>query len=350
MKHKLTRLTSVVVLVLTAVSAEAEITVFDWSGYDDPGFFGSFVEKYGAIPSYSFYANDQEGFNKLRAGFQADLAHPCLGVMPKLRAAEMIKPIDSSKIEAWDDLLPALRDLSDVTTEDGQVWMLPFDWGNTGLVYRTDKINSGQVSLQLLADPSMMGKVALPTNVEDAYTLGALAIGMTNWTQMTDEQFKEASDFLRKVHQNVRFYWSDQGQLDAAIKSGEIEAAWAWNATELALKGEGIPVEMVRDPEVGVASWVCGYVHLNSGSGSDAEVYDFLNALADAQSGKYIIEAWGYAHANSEAYDIADQETVSAYGYQDVEGFLGESLFGVSLPDDLSAKMVAEYEKIKAGF
>lgn len=350
MKKTLSLLASATALVCAAQMAQAEISVFDWSGYDDPGFFGSFVEKYGKNPNYAFYANDQEGYNKIRAGFQADLAHPCLGIMPKMVASGMIKPIDTSKIAAWDDLLPTLRSLSDVTDKDGKVWMLPFDWGNTGLIYRTDKFTPDQISLQMLADPSMMGKVSLPSGVEDAYTLAALSMGMTDWTGMTDEQFQQASEFLRKVHKNVLFYWSDQGQLDAAIKSGEIEAAWAWNATELALKAENIPVQLVRDPNVGVSSWACGYVHLTNGTGSEEEVYDYLNALADAESGKYLIESWGYAHSNAKAYTMADQEAVTAYGYQDVENFLGTSLFGVSLSNDLSAKMLAEYEKIKAGF
>ncbi len=350
MKKTFLRLVSASAMVMMAASAQAQINVFDWSGYDDPGFFNAYVEKYGANPNFSFFANDQEGYNKIRAGFQADLAHPCLTLLPKMRAAGMIEPIDTTKITNWNDLLPMLRNLSDVTDADGKVWMLPFDWGNTGLIYRTDKIDAAKVSLKLLADPSMMGKVSMPASVEDAYALGALAIGMTDWTNMTEEQFTQASDFLREVHKNVLFYWSDQGQLDAAIKSGEIEAAWAWNATELALKAEEIPVKLVRDPSIGVSSWVCGYVHLTNGAGDDQEVYDFLNALTDAQSGKYLIESWGYAHANAKAYGLADPDAVAAYGYQDVEGFLGTSLFSVSLPNDLSAKMVAEYEKIKAGF
>lgn len=92
---------SVAVALLSAGCATADpIEVFDWSGYDDPGFFGAYVGKYGNPPSFSFFADDHEGFNKLSAGFQADLMHPCLGVMPKLRASGLIEPIDVSRIPA----------------------------------------------------------------------------------------------------------------------------------------------------------------------------------------------------------------------------------------------------------
>ncbi|WP_270919428.1 ABC transporter substrate-binding protein [Parasedimentitalea psychrophila] len=350
MKLKVMALSLLSASALASTAMAGEITVFDWSGYDDAGFFEAYVEKHGEAPDFSFFADDEEGFNKLRAGFSADLAHPCLNTMPKFRAAGLIKPIDTSRISAWDKLLPALTQLSDFVDEDGTVWALPFDWGNTGMVYRTDKIDQAQATLQLFADPSMTGRVSLPDGVADAYALAALAIGITDWRAMTDEQFEQASDFLRLVHPNVRFYWSDQGQLDAAIKSGEVDIAWAWSATELALVGEEVPVTMVRDGSIGVASWACGYVHLKSGEGSDEAVYDYLNAISDVAAGKYIIEAWGYAHSNTEAYTAADQETVNAYGYGDVEGFLSESLFTVSVPQELDAKMVKEFERIKAGF
>ncbi|WP_170574068.1 hypothetical protein [Ruegeria atlantica] len=40
---------------LTAFGANADqITVFDWSGYDDPGFFNAYVEKHGGAPDFSF--------------------------------------------------------------------------------------------------------------------------------------------------------------------------------------------------------------------------------------------------------------------------------------------------------
>jgi len=30
-----------------AVAADSELIVFDWGGYEDPGFFGAYLEKYG---------------------------------------------------------------------------------------------------------------------------------------------------------------------------------------------------------------------------------------------------------------------------------------------------------------
>ena len=84
-------------------------------------------------------------------------------------------------------------------------------------------------SLKAFADPKFKGRVSIGDNVDDAYALASLAIGLKDWTKMTDEQFKQASDFLRQVHKNVRLYWTDTTEIVQALSGGEVDLAWAWN-------------------------------------------------------------------------------------------------------------------------
>jgi len=327
----------------------SDLQVFDWSGYEDNGFFKTYLEKHKTAPSYAFFGSEEEAFTKLRSGFRADLAHPCIGVTKKWADAGLIKPLDTDRLTGWDRILPAIRGNSGVTF-DGKTWMMPFDWGNSGLIYRTDKIDAETISFDLITGPDFVGKVAVPDIVTSAYALAALAIGLRDWTTMTDAQFEEATAYLRKLHKNVRFYWSDPGQLDQALASGEVVVGWGWNQSELNLIANKTPAAMMKDVKKGVATWVCGYVHLAGGSVSDDQVYDMLNALSDARSGKYIIEAWGYAHANADAYDLVDPATVKQYGFDNAEKFLSESLLTSALDPKLEAKMIKEFERIKAGF
>jgi len=335
---------------LTATAGGADLTVFDWSGYEDTGFFGSYMEEYNEAPSYTFFGSQEEAFTKLQSGFTADLAHPCSDAVRKWVAADLIKPLDPAKLDHWDALLPQIKEVDGIMI-DGEVYMMPFEWGNTGLIYRTDKIADDAISLQLLADPAYQGKVAIPDAASSAYALAALATGnAADYTKMSDEQFQEASDYLRKVHPNVRFYWSDAGQMDQAMASGELEMGWAWNQSELNLIWNDTPAKMMRDVDKGIATWVCGYVHLKSSTASDDQVYDLLNALSAKESGKYIIESWGYPHGNSEAFEIADQELIATYGFDDVDQFFEGSLFFDAVDPALEARMLKEFERIKSGF
>ncbi len=327
----------------------SDLSVFDWSGYEDQGFFADYMAKYKTAPSYTFFGSVEEAFTKLRSGFAADLAHPCTDATKKWVAAGLLKPLDTSSLVHWKKIAPLLTTMDGVVV-DGQVYMMPFEWGNTGLIYRTDKIGEDKVSIQLAADPAYKGKIAIPDAASSAYAFAALGAGVKNYANMSDEEFKKASDFLRKVHPNIRFYWSDAGQFDQAMASGEIELGWAWNQSELNLRGNKIPATMMRDVDKGIATWVCGYVHLASSTQPDNQVYDMLNALSSAATGKYIVEAWGYAHANTDGLAAVDPATIQGYGFDRAEEFFKHSLFFDAVEPTLEARMLKEFERIKAGF
>lgn len=333
-----------------AAADGADLTVFDWSGYEDQGFFGSYMAKHSAAPTYTFFGSQDEAFTKLRSGFEADLAHPCTDAVRKWVAADLLQPLDPAKLKNWDSLLPEIKNVDGVVV-DGKIYMMPFEWGNTGLIYRTDKVSDEQISLQLLADPAYQGKIAIPDAAPSAYALAALATGNgADYTKLSDAQFKEASDFLRSIHSNVRFYWSDAGQMDQAMASGELEMGWAWNQSELNLIWNEVPAKMMRDIDKGIATWVCGYVHLKSSTTPMDQVYDLLNALSEPESGKYIIESWGYPHANAEAYAMSDQDLIKQYGFDNPKAFFDGSLFFDAVTPELEVKMLKEFERIKAGF
>ena len=338
------------VLAGPALAEGSDLQIFDWSGYEDPGFFGAYVEGHGSAPSYSYFGSQEEAFTKLTSGFTADLAHPCTDATRKWVAAGLLQPIDTSKLRNWDAMLAQIKDVDGITF-DGETWMVPFEWGNTGLIYRTDEIADDAISLQLLADPAYQGKISIPDSASSAYALASLATGnAANYTDLSDEQFQEVSDFLRSIHANVRFYWSDAGQLDQAIASGEVLMGWAWNQSELNLIWNETPAKMMRDIDKGIATWVCGYVHLKDATAPNDQIYDMLNALTDTASGKYIIESWGYPHANAEAFTQADQELIKTYGFDDPDAFFNGSLFFDAVKPELEAKMLQEFERIKAGF
>ena len=94
-------------------------------------------------------------------------------------------------------------------------------------------------SLRIFADPKFRSRISIGDNVDDAYALASLVLGLKDWTAMTDAQFAEASAFLREVHKNVRVYWTDNVDIDAAFTNGEIDLAWGWNETYQTLTKQG---------------------------------------------------------------------------------------------------------------
>ncbi|MBX3578495.1 MAG: extracellular solute-binding protein [Rhizobiaceae bacterium] len=335
-----------------AKAQDAALTVFDWPGYEDPALHQAYVDKHGASPTFTFFGDEDEAFEKLRSGFRADIAHPCSTNVVKWREAGILQPLDTSRIAAWNDILPGIRGMKDVMVDaDGTAWFLPFDWGNTLLTYRTDTVDAADIrSLKAFADPKFKDKVSIPSNPDAAYALGLLAVGVHDIQAMTDADFDAASAFLREVHKNVRIYWGDNTELAQAMAGGEIDLAWAWNETANALKANGVPVDVMRDTDEGLASWVCGYALLKDAPGNLDKAYDFLNAVMAPSVSSYMVTAWGYGHANGAGMAAVDPAALDAAGHADIDKYRDKTIFAVPVDHNTKMRFVQEFEKIKAGY
>ena len=329
------------------VSFAQTLTVFDYSGFENPEFHTRYSAEHGASPDFAFFGDEEEAFQKLQSGFRAPgTTHICAGSVPKFVESGLVEPWDTSRIEAYDDLNADLTG-TDVAA-GGETYFLPLDFGSTAIAYDADQVPAGDVaSLEVFKNPKYAGRVSLPDNVDDAYALAYLATGTTDWTEATEEQFEAASGWLREVHPNLRTYWTDPAELAQLLQSGEVLVAWAWNETLPTLADEGFPIGFQREAAEGSSLWLCGMVNMAQSDSDEDLVYDYVNALLDPSSTVPLMDG-GWGHANQAAMDAqvseADREA----------GGLGaiEAPVLAQLPMDgaLRARQAEAFERIKAGF
>src|SRR5262245_22384263 len=98
-------------LLPRAGGAAEGLSVYTWSGYDDPKLFPDFVKKHGGPPNFSFFGDTSEALNKLQAGYKTDIAHPCADDMTRWVGNGVVKPIDESRLEHFDQFWPELKNL-----------------------------------------------------------------------------------------------------------------------------------------------------------------------------------------------------------------------------------------------
>jgi spermidine/putrescine transport system substrate-binding protein len=63
-----------------------------------------------------------------------------------------------------------------------------------------------------------------------------------------------------------------------------------------------------------------------------------------------LVKDWGYGQANGKGMATVDQSVLQEKGYADVQKFVDKTLFQAPVPNELKQKMIAEFEKIKAGY
>jgi spermidine/putrescine-binding protein len=340
--------TAALLVAGTAYAADSELVVFDWAGYEDEMFFQDYIEKYGEAPTYSFFSDEEEAFQKVRAGFRADLSHPCTQSLLKWRNADIIVPIDTSRLSNWDKVDPKFASMEGFQV-DGVQWAMPVDWGATTLMYNADEVSAEEAStLHIFADPKYRGRVSLIDNVDDAYALGFLAIGVKDWTKATVSDFSAASNFLREVHKNVRQYHANGAEGAALMKSGEILLEWTWNEVvfTLGLEENAPTVVLNRGANEGSSTWVCGYTIMKDALGSEQKAYDFLDAWLADSSAAYMLNQLGYGHTNKTIMETVGKEN----GWEPLESYTEGSLFQKPLDPALRERMIDEWVLIKSGF
>jgi spermidine/putrescine transport system substrate-binding protein len=339
--------TSALALLAGAAAAQdSELLVFDYAGFENPAFHTTYTAKHGQSPTWTFFGDEEEAFQKLRSGFQSDVTHICAGSVTKWVESGMLEPWDKARIDAYADLDANLLG-TDVTSGDADLYFIPTDWGSTAVLYNTEQVPAEDVaSLQVFTNPKYAQRIVLPDNVDDAYALAYLATGVTNWQNATEEQFQAASAWLRQVHPNLRTYWTDPAELVTLMATGEILVAWAWNESLPTLVGEGLPVAFQREPAEGSSVWLCGLVNMKEAPGSEDKVYDYLNAFLDPSSTQALLEG-GWGHANAAAMANVSAEQLAASGLGAVNAPVIAQL---PMSAELREKQQAEFERIKAGF
>ena len=248
-------------------AAEDQGTYFTWGGYDIPEIFGPYQEKHGELPNFSIFGGTEEALTKMRGGFVVDVSHPCNAGLTRWAESGLFQPVDPSRLSNWGDLMPELYNLEYNKAGD-QFWMAPFEWGQTSVTYRTDLFElEGEESWDMLWDERYAGRLGSLGSGGDAWWCGAIKAGVDLKDIASEEAFEKIAAVMREQRPLIRVYTDDTTTLEQALASGEMVAAMTWNASAVALAGEGVPVKFAK-PKEGALTWVCGMIgrHISGNS------------------------------------------------------------------------------------
>ncbi len=335
------------VMTPRGLRAAQQPLVLEWSGYELPELYPPYFKAHGE-PEFSFFSSEQEMATKVRNGFPADITHPCAESWSRMSDAGLLKPIDVSRLSNWNDVFAGLRDHHAIRDAEGNVMMLPADWGNSSIVYRTD-LYEGEESWCMLFDERYEGRLS-SFDSESSVLVAGLCQGFGEESfNMTDEMLTEIRPLVEKQARLVRFYWGDQTEIENALASGEIVAAYAWNSAVKTLKEQGIPVAYAV-PKEGILNWLCGLSITTVGTGDEDLIYEYLDAWLDPEAGKFLIEDYGYGHSNAVSFEVADPELVAALGFpaNPVE-MLDDGIMFQPYDPQVLQNMVNMFDEIKIG-
>lgn len=328
---------------------EDHATWFTWGGFDIPDYFDQYVAKRGELPNFATYGSSEEAFNKLKSGFVVDIAMPCLSDVPRWADSGLFQPIDTSRLSNWPDVISELWDVP-YNKKDGKPWLVPWEWGQTSIAYRTDLFElEGEESWDMLWDKRYAGRLGMLAAGGDVWWCAAIKAGVPFDQIHTDEAFLKISAVLREQRPLIRAYTDDTTSSDTALAAGEIVATMAWNSSVVSLAGEGVPVKFAK-PKEGALTWVCGQM-LHAQAPNIDSAYDVLDSLLSEAASVALLRGSGYGGSNRKAYQqITDQELANLGLSRHPLEILQTGHFLIPQTAEWDRRMTESWEQIKLGF
>ena len=241
---------------------------------------------------------------KLAGGFEADVVEVCTDEMKPLTARGLLRPLDADAVPEFDDL--AFSDQPEVRDPNGEVLFVPASAGPQGLIINTDEIEPGTVdSYADLFDPKFAGDVAFEATPLTAIGSTALAMGMDDPMNLTDDQVNEARDYLLEHRDQFRAFAESDASMVNLFKSGEVVLADGGRGTAQTMVDDGVPVEWIA-PKEGSLSWVCGLAITSKAQNIDA-AYKLINYYASPEA-QAISGDMGFVAMNPEALSLVSPE------------------------------------------
>ncbi len=354
--HKVLAAAGIAMVATPMVSGPAraapadQATYFTWGGYDIPEMFAPYIDMHGEAPNFASFGGTEEALTKLMGGFVIDVAHPCNAGLPRWISSGLFRPFDLDQLSNWGDVIPALANLEGAVQEDG-VYFAPMDWGQTSVTYREDlfDLQGGEESWHMLWDERYAGRIGVIASAGDTWWCATIAAGVDFNDMTTEENFQKVAALLREQRPLIRMYTDDMTTLEQALASGELVAAMTWNSSPVELKKQEVPVKFAN-PKEGALTWVCGAV-MHKDAPNPERAHNIIDSLISVETGRYIIDEFGYGHSNAKAFDEVGDERLAELGLSRTPSeLLDAGKFQIPLPEEFTSRMNAEFEQIKAGF
>ena len=289
------------------------LTVLDWAGYEDTSMFVGFHQKYPKVTvSVAFGESDADIFGKMKAGADACTFHIYTGWQPFYVRDGLVQELDTTRLSHWAEVPARFKALGQI---EGKQYFIPWDWGYTSILYRTDKVPGGIDSWTAMFDPKFKGHLSM---WDDGPGAVAIATYVKGWdeTKLTDQQLAEIEKMWTDQRKLNRFYWTGEPELVQGMASGEIWVAYAWQGAYNTLLGQGVPVAYAQ-PKEGRNSWVGLYGIASTCKDKDL-AYAFLDEKLSSQQGVGLISAFAYGHVNPAAYQgVTDTNIIKALSLND---------------------------------
>jgi len=328
------------------------IKYLGWEGYDYADALKPLTEPNDITVNSTYGGNNEEIFAKLNAGSegQYDVVSIYHGTIAAMVENDLLQPIDTGRLAHWNDILESFRS-QPWQVIDGNVYSVPFTWGNTPCAYNPEFVPNGIASWEDLKKPEFKDKIVIVDNSIQELDLALITIGVDISRLVTKEELNRAKEWYMGIKANARAIVPNYGEMADMLARKE---AWLTAGVWVAVVGwaaeKGVTLEVVI-PKEGTYGWCDNYV-IPKGANLDA-AYAFINQMTSPEGQATLADYLGQDMTNKKVVPLLPPEKQKAY--ENVEEDLKKTPFPPDAPQSSDDPNIATYpdfisawEEIKA--
>jgi len=311
------------------------LTLLVWEGYADPSFIGAFEESHHCKVVASYMGTSDELVAKLRGGSASnyDVISPSSDVAASIVRAGLAAPLDVSKIPAYSQLSPKLRE-SNIVKLNGQVYGVPFVWGPNPLLYDTTAFSKAPDSWAILWDAKYRGKVSVWDELSTIY-MAAQVLGYdkpdpSQLYNLSDAQLEAVKKKLIELKPNIRKMWATGGELTNLFQNHEVVIAMGWPLMTNDLRKLNFPIGETI-PRENTTGWI-DHLMITAASSNKELAQAFLAYMVEAQTQKKVSDVTHYTPANPGAAQFLNADEKKTLHLDDPDAYMQRIYFWQDVP------------------
>jgi spermidine/putrescine transport system substrate-binding protein len=320
-----------------------ELILYDWADDLPQSVIDTFTEKYGVTVTYLTYDSQEEAYQNLEDGGVYDVVVIENDFIPLLTADGLLAEIDYRNVPNFKNIQPDFREL---LYDPGNHYSIPFNWGTTGLIVRSDLVEEMPTHWADLWESQYAGRIGIRKDIPLDF-IGA-TLKSLGYSINSEEPAELEAALARMLEIRDEIVFVGPTSRDAALKlsSGEVVILIGW--AEDIWKNEGEDVELdYAFPEEGTMLWGDSFV-IPATSPNKYAAELFINFLLQPEISAAITNENYYATANEAAHVFVNHEVLndplvypSAEDLKYAEVFLPHTAEGEALYAEIWEKFLA---------
>jgi spermidine/putrescine transport system substrate-binding protein len=291
---------------LSLSAEEKKLNFYNWDTYIGESTLPNFKEATGIDVKMDLFADNDELFAKLKGGNPGyDLIVPTNDALERMIAADMVIPLDHSKIPNMANIDKAFQDAA---FDPGRKFSLPYMWGTLGIGYRKSAVANAPDSWKVLFDSDeYAGAISLLGDQSNVLGAGLKYLGFS-WNSTNPDELKQVEEMLIRQKKNIKVFADDNGQ--DLLAAGEVKLCQEWNGDIKQIMNEDDDVAYVV-PKEGSLLWQ-DVLAIPKGAPHPENAHAFINFLLDAEVGREIAQTIQFPTANRAAKELMPEEYKSS--------------------------------------